>query len=262
MSCICPTCESELPTGNLLKKHHELQHGEEVSGLVKVICPSCDDERGRYRSRLPRTEGYCRDCFDDVMRKTWKGENHPNWQGGMTKKKCGFCEEAFESYESEERDYCSKCWSEHRGEIWSGEGNPLWTERDEVICSECGKDMKVPQYRSEPEYCSDCFNGKRAKIWGGENSPLYQGGTTDYFGPNWDKQRRKALKRDDNKCVVCGMDSEEHIEKYGQSIHVHHIRPRSEFIQDGEFDYEEANRVDNLISLCNSHHRSIESNLP
>lgn len=261
MSCFCPTCESEIPTGELLKEHHKSQHGEEVSGLIKGICPSCGDSRDRYRGRIPRTEGYCRDCFDGVM-SGWKGENNPNWRGGMIEKKCEYCDENFESYESEGRVYCSKCWSDYSKEIHSGtKKNPNWTEREDVVCSECGEIMNIPQYRPKPNYCGDCFDGKRGKIWGGENSPLYQGGTTDYFGPNWKEQRKKALERDNFECVICGMANEIHKEEFNQSIHVHHIRPRKEFVEDGEFDYTEANKIDNLISLCNSHHRSVESNL-
>lgn len=121
---------------------------------------------------------------------------------------------------------------------------------------------KIPRYRPKPEYCGDCFDGKRGKIWGGENSPLYQGGTTDYFGPNWEEQREKVLERDNFECVICGMSNKIHKEEFNQSIHVHHIRPRKEFVEDGDFNYIEANEVDNLISLCNSHHRSVESDSP
>jgi len=81
----------------------------------------------------------------------------------------------------------------------------------------------------------------------------------NFYGPNWREQREKALERDRYKCVICSMSNEAHSVSYGQSLHVHHMKPMQKFEPfDGPEDpkYEEANRLSNLMTLCNPcHHR-------
>jgi 5-methylcytosine-specific restriction endonuclease McrA len=51
------------------------------------------------------------------------------------------------------------------------------------------------------------------------------------------------------------MSNEEHKEVYGKALHVHHIERKESFRdKNGELDYERANRVENLITLCNKCH--------
>ena len=65
------------------------------------------------------------------------------------------------------------------------------------------------------------------------------------YGPNWGIQKRKALGRDEYRCTKCGG-------KLG--IAVHHKRKARFFVVDNVFDYEKANDLDNLTTLCNSCH--------
>lgn len=76
----------------------------------------------------------------------------------------------------------------------------------------------------------------------------------DYYGPDWDSVREKAIERDGGKCVSCGMTRAAHQENYDQDIHVHHITPLREF-----GDYTVANELDNLETLCFDCHTSIKS---
>lgn len=69
------------------------------------------------------------------------------------------------------------------------------------------------------------------------------------YGPNWSKQRKKALERDNYACQICGSDSDEH----SQELSVHHIRPRRQF--DGNW---EQNRLENLITVCPRCHGKVE----
>jgi len=87
----------------------------------------------------------------------------------------------------------------------------------------------------------------------GENNPRWNGGGENYYGPNWVSQRRNALERDDYRCQdpSCSMTNEEHIEKHGQGLDVHHIIPFDTFDSPSE-----ANKLENLVTLCRECHHS------
>ena len=91
----------------------------------------------------------------------------------------------------------------------------------------------------------------------GENSPSWKGGTIEYYGPNWRKQRRAARKRDGYKCRVCNKKQK------GRALDVHHIKPFRDFgyVPGKNDNYREANRLTNLISLCKSCHKNVECGL-
>lgn len=80
------------------------------------------------------------------------------------------------------------------------------------------------------------------------------------FGPNWEEQRAEALERDGHICRVCGITAIEHRKRHGETtgLAVHHIVPRVEFIEDGTFDHLNANRVENLLTVCLSCHAIVE----
>lgn len=61
-------------------------------------------------------------------------------------------------------------------------------------------------------------------------------------GDEWDVRRKQILKRDGHACRYCGDDETQ--------LHVHHIEPYDEFETDGQ-----ANKPENLITLCASCHR-------
>jgi len=87
----------------------------------------------------------------------------------------------------------------------------------------------------------------------GEDHYAWQGGVGPAYGSNWNDQRNKARERDECTCQRCGIEQEEHIEKYGTLPHVHHIRPWHEFKSE-----EKRNALSNLVTLCASCHRKIE----
>ncbi|MCA9925321.1 MAG: DUF1998 domain-containing protein, partial [Anaerolineales bacterium] len=77
------------------------------------------------------------------------------------------------------------------------------------------------------------------------------------YGPNWQQQRKLVLERDNYRCRTCGA-----LGKDGSvSLHVHHIRPFREFgyVPGLNDNYKEANRIDNLVTLCPSCHRRAET---
>jgi DEAD/DEAH box helicase domain-containing protein len=76
------------------------------------------------------------------------------------------------------------------------------------------------------------------------------------YGPNWPEQRDKARARDGYRCTRCQAP-----EREGQQHDVHHLRPFREFgYMPGHNEaYLEANRLDNLATLCRSCHRAVET---
>ncbi|MBC8505885.1 MAG: DEAD/DEAH box helicase [Chloroflexi bacterium] len=73
-------------------------------------------------------------------------------------------------------------------------------------------------------------------------------GDRNYYGANWDKQRRAALERDQRICQVCG------VKQGSVSHHVHHKMPFKAFDS-----YLDANRIENLLTVCPACHQKVES---
>lgn len=91
----------------------------------------------------------------------------------------------------------------------------------------------------------------------GPENPAWKGGYGDIsYGPNWYQQRKRALERDDFQCQMpgCTIDREQHRELFGRDLNVHHIVPLGNFIDaDGVLDYEQANQLENLATVCHRH---------
>lgn len=71
-------------------------------------------------------------------------------------------------------------------------------------------------------------------------------------GEEWRLIRREVLKRDDYNCQKCGVSHSE-VETW---LTVHHIVPFRKFE-----DEEEANKADNLITLCPKCHGEVEQDV-
>jgi len=125
--------------------------------------------------------------------------------------------------------------------------------RVEVECTWCGDKIMKEEHNIEDVdnvFCSHRHQG----LWKSENksgpdNPQWQGGGQDSYGPNWEDQRSKTLKRDGESCIRCGKEGE-HI----STMHVHHIIPFRTFD-----DYREANRLENLATLCSRCHGIVEN---
>lgn len=84
----------------------------------------------------------------------------------------------------------------------------------------------------------------------GKDSHFYKHGQHDYdYGASWRRKRRAARKRDGFECQDCGIGDREHKEIFGEELHVHHIERISSFDS-----VEDANQLDNLITLCRDCH--------
>ncbi len=71
------------------------------------------------------------------------------------------------------------------------------------------------------------------------------------YGPGWNKLREAVRRRDGYRCQVCGIP-----ETAGRQHDVHHKIPFRAYIA-----VEEANRMENLVTLCPACHRKVEQNV-
>jgi DEAD/DEAH box helicase domain-containing protein len=68
------------------------------------------------------------------------------------------------------------------------------------------------------------------------------------YGPNWNTQRQAARQRDRYLCQACGAPEQ------GRSHEVHHKIPFRTFPS-----FEQANRLENLVTLCSTCHQRVET---
>lgn len=68
------------------------------------------------------------------------------------------------------------------------------------------------------------------------------------YGPNWIKQRKACLERDNYTCQKCGHVGRK-VGKYWD-VSAHHLIKVKLFVEDDMFDWKAANDLSNLITLC------------
>jgi hypothetical protein len=70
------------------------------------------------------------------------------------------------------------------------------------------------------------------------------------YGPGWTREKKEQVRdRDGRECADCGMSGDDHSEKYGCSLHVHHIVPARTASNPAVY-----NAPRNLVALCASCH--------
>jgi transposase len=84
----------------------------------------------------------------------------------------------------------------------------------------------------------------------GESNGNWKGGYEEYYGPNWESQRKACLVRDGYLCRRCGTTKEE----MDREPDVHHLRPFRTF----QGNFELANTLTNLVALCCACHTFCE----
>ena len=123
-----------------------------------------------------------------------------------------------------------------------------------VKCRRCGKLFSRPRWYAD-KGLQDCFCSRTCRTaWeedlGEASFHLVLEGRPEYRGGNWEIPARKARERDGFRCGACGVTEEE----LGRNLDVHHKVPYRLFDSP-----QEANRLSNLISLCPSCHKKLES---
>ena len=121
----------------------------------------------------------------------------------------------------------------------------MWAENSEF------RKKKIAQFE---KMIAETKNFRKSRI--GEGNSNWKGGVSfeighDYRGRNWETQRTLARKRDNFTCQKCGQKEEL------KNHDVHHKVPFREFKKkglSGEQLINEANNLDNLITLCSTCH--------
>lgn len=233
-ACFCPI-------GGLQQSHDLLYNG---SMKVQIVCLMCGKTFECKPSRAQRAKFCSPRCFYESRK------NRRQYT-------CGHCGKIFEVIASRAKygraKHCSpKC-------QYAAISSRPSKAKVNCLCLNCGKTFI--RYRSwlnrkgGGRYCSrECRDKHRV----GKNHPGFiDGSGVSCHGPNWQAQRRKALKRDGHICQHCHMTQEESDLKYGLALAVHHVQPSRIF---GE-DYLAANSLSNLITLCFGCHRIAEAKL-
>ena len=123
----------------------------------------------------------------------------------------------------------------------------------QVRCRACGKRFSLPRWYAEMGVRL-LFCGERCrKVWDGDrpHEPFHLTlrGRSRYRGGNWGIQAARARARDGYCCRVCGVTEED----LRRQLDVHHVVPVRMFGSASE-----ANRLNNLISVCRPCHKREE----
>jgi len=236
----------------------------EAKDGLDTNCAECDSEIHIPPSQVKEVGGYeqknhfCdKECESKFKKREWVDENHPSWDGGREHLTCNECSETY-SVKPSKADQSKFCSRECKRKSWK-------VDKKEYSCANCNKQVKLKPYvrnKSNEVTCSKkCFKEYLSELRKGEANPQWKGGRFLYYGPNWQDQRSKALERDDYSCEECDMTRDSHYQHYNEDLHVHHKVPRRQIIDEDEPTFEQfelANSLDNLVTLCKSCHKKLE----
>lgn len=278
----CPTCGEVFESQHGMKIHHSSKHDESIAGIT-VSCSVCGENVTRRPYRVDRDrENFCSpECLEEYNNETQGYEKDEliaevkrlNEQLEKTPTLADLREHS-EITQAVFYRHFDGGWNAalSQADIYEGRNYANVSKQD------CLDDLKrteaklsrVPTTDDQDECGEVCVKtfynffdswreavssaGLDASKVRGRNLPASERKGHPDYGPKWQKQREKALKRDNRRCQRCGIDSESHKEKYGRDLDVHHITPARKYD-----DYDEQNRLSNLISLCRKCHREYES---
>lgn len=246
---LCLNCNKEIPKSR--------------SSLAKCCSNECNTQYQNNKKINPKP---CDICRTNIITRYKNGKinrckecaTKERAERGWTTIKCSYCEIEFKRKKSRVKEGVNFCSRECRGKHQMN--------REVRQCANCGIDVKRkasdfkrvddPNRDREYIYCSVKCMGEHyqsEKLFTGENNEMWRGGGEYYYGENWRKQRRKARERDNYTCQHCGIKEEDN----NKQLSVHHIKLFRSF----NGDYISANKLDNLISLCEPCHRAVHAKM-
>ena len=260
----CPTCgRGDFASQRGMKWHHSVEHDESIVGDI-VECDWCGVEFRAKSTRQERSKhNTCgNECKGKLLSNNYSGDNHSAWVERV-ERECSTCGTVLSvtphRANRSNNIYCdTKCKRKAGSHHPSGENHPRWKQDSHITvnCDQCGVKFETVAYNKRRFCSSDCESEWRSENYTGPNNPTWVDGTVDYYGPNWISQRRKARKRDHYSCQVCGRD-ERQLGKIPSCHHVTKLRHYQNNYDAPEW-YERGNRLDNLILLCEQHHKKWE----
>lgn len=229
---------------------------------MEIVCDWCGETA--TISRIDADDSQRKFCSPECRSK-WQSDYYSGLDGPIageqievTCAQCGKIELKPPSLAGPYR-FCSlECRHRWESENWKGPGSPKWN-RVTKVCEICEEEFQAwPSIAERIRFCSyECMGKWRSETQRGENNPRWKEHVITHYGSSWYVQRRRCLERDDYQCLVCGRGKEE----LGVNPDVHHIKKFQSFISgDNVTDEEaaEANKLDNLVTLCRDHHQVIE----
>lgn len=189
----------------------------------------------------------CKTCSKDIplSKKQTYCSKECHTKDKKEKRECKCCGKEFLIYKSSLKtnasgNYCSReCYAKFLKTI-TGDSHKDY-KRTVKACKYCSKEIKVIKAREHTHnYCSlKCKNKDRIGKFTEKENPNWRGGHKNRKG-NFEQVKRKYFSGV-NFCSLCGTH---------KKIHIHHIVP---------FRYTRDNSLSNLIPLCCSCHRKVES---
>jgi 5-methylcytosine-specific restriction endonuclease McrA len=240
----------------ILRKHGQNNSFMPVKRLNCSMSENGFGEPSSGNTQTDKESSVCPTCGKSLKSVKGKRQHHKRAHGesiAKTDVDCSRCGDSHTRWRSQLDGgpyYCSEgCRIAELNENQDPEYN-----REIVSCSYCGKNIerRVSRIeRSEHLYCDrECANNGHSERVSGKGNPRWVGGYDSYYGENWNKQRDKTRERDNHTCQRCGITEKE----LGRQLSVHHKIPFRKFDS-----HKEANKLDNLISLCGSCHGIVEA---
>lgn len=116
------------------------------------------------------------------------------------------------------------------------------------VCEGCGESHEARTCHAGRRFCGDvCRLAWFARAFSGPASPQWRGGAIGNYGPSWDQARDDVRTRDGYRCRDCEIEES----ALDEQLSVAHVIPFRLF---GIVRHAEANRLDNLRSLCRRCH--------
>lgn len=248
---VCPSCGKECSSEHGLKVHYGRMSDEEHPGSIsdnKFECEVCGRTSIARDSR--DDPSHCSQlCYSVAQSEADSVQEYARARHS----RCKWCDEWDTVPPGDVNTFCSiECrseWRKAQENLWGG---PTVYEH---TCPECEEVFEARQ--EDRTFCSFSCRSK----YHARNRDLKVDGNPRYEIPIPDERRFEVYVRDAGRCQRCGLTIPESLARWGKSLDIHHIRPRSEIMKeiDSPADARRtANDLDNLVTLCARCHGIVE----